>query len=298
MRNPFDNLAKALLDALLSPAGIVKIEQETSTEPQSIDVWFRPSNQPGTCTVPGALALLARENAVIEPFHNPPSVAGVQACVLKQYSMFAELRRENEEGAELPTLWILSAGVPRKVIGAYGFKTMKGAPRGFLTPPRRVHRLRLVVIPNLERIRETLPLRLLGAGRTLDDALEDLRRLPETAPERVVLTPVLVRCRMEMAMQPGKRTQEDEELRQKVEWAYNEMLRKAEGRGEKRGEKRGEAAVVKRHFEHRLGRSLDPRERATLRKRLSTLGPERLGNVVLDLSAQDVATWLGDPNAR
>jgi hypothetical protein len=32
--------------------------------------------------------------------------------------------------------------------------------------------------------------------------------------------------------------------------------------------------------------------------RLKTLGADRLGDVVLDLSAPELADWLGDPAAR
>ncbi len=111
MRNLFDNLAKAVLFALMSDGGTVQLERETSTESQSIDVWFMPKHLPGIPAVPVVLARLARENAVIDPFHDPPSVEDVQRCVLKQHSMFVELRRSKKSKARLPGLWILSAGV-------------------------------------------------------------------------------------------------------------------------------------------------------------------------------------------
>ena len=48
----------------------------------------------------------------------------------------------------------------------------------------------------------------------------------------------------------------------------------------------------------RLGRPATPEERAVLRKRFDTLGPDRLGDVVLDLPATALAAWLADPEAR
>ncbi len=67
--------------------------------------------------------------------------------------------------------------------------------------------------------------------------------------------------------------------------------------GEKRGLNQGLAPLV-RLYERRLGRALAEGERTALSKRLGTLGPERLGDVVLDLSPQELASWLADPNAR
>jgi hypothetical protein len=67
-------------------------------------------------------------------------------------------------------------------------------------------------------------------------------------------------------------------------------------RGVKQGLERGLAPLI-RLFQRRLGRDLAEAERATLSKRLTKLGPDRLGDVVLDLSPQELAAWLSDPNA-
>lgn len=50
-------------------------------------------------------------------------------------------------------------------------------------------------------------------------------------------------------------------------------------------------------FERRLHRPLDETEHDTLRTRLHTLGPNRLGDVVLDLTPDALAAWLADPAA-
>jgi len=51
-------------------------------------------------------------------------------------------------------------------------------------------------------------------------------------------------------------------------------------------------------FERRLGRRLCDKERRELEERLDRLGPERLGDVVLDLDAKALAAWLADPEAK
>jgi hypothetical protein len=57
-------------------------------------------------------------------------------------------------------------------------------------------------------------------------------------------------------------------------------------------------APVLRLFERRLARPLTDPERKIITDRLDTLGPERLGDVVLDLAPDALASWLADPEAR
>ncbi len=70
---------------------------------------------------------------------------------------------------------------------------------------------------------------------------------------------------------------------------------RAEGRSEGREEGLG---PLEHQFERRLGRSLTGDERATLRARLGTHGPRRLGDVVLDLDAPSLGAWLAASDAR
>ncbi|MFO0603247.1 MAG: hypothetical protein U0324_08740 [Polyangiales bacterium] len=55
---------------------------------------------------------------------------------------------------------------------------------------------------------------------------------------------------------------------------------------------------LEHQFARRLGRALTPPEHATLLARLRTHGPDRLGDVVLDLSPDELAAWITDPAAR
>jgi len=55
---------------------------------------------------------------------------------------------------------------------------------------------------------------------------------------------------------------------------------------------------LQRQFTRRLGRVLTEAERATLLARFDTVGPDRLGDVVLDLDPDALGQWLADPAAR
>lgn len=74
----------------------------------------------------------------------------------------------------------------------------------------------------------------------------------------------------------------------------------AQGReqGLEQGLERGRELECERLYERRLGRTLGDVERATLRERWGRLGADRLGDVLLDSSAEVLAAWLADPEAR
>lgn len=64
------------------------------------------------------------------------------------------------------------------------------------------------------------------------------------------------------------------------------------------GREEGRIQMHERLYERRLGRPLSEGERAVLRERWARLGADRLGDVVLDSSAEALAAWLADPAAR
>ena len=56
------------------------------------------------------------------------------------------------------------------------------------------------------------------------------------------------------------------------------------------GEVKALAPIVAR----KLGRALTPEEHVALRTKLSAVGPERVGDIVLDLPGDELARWLGE----
>jgi hypothetical protein len=63
------------------------------------------------------------------------------------------------------------------------------------------------------------------------------------------------------------------------------------------GIKQGLLHMYEHGYKRRLARPLTEEERRTLHERLGQLGSDRLGDVVLDLSAEALAAWLADPSA-
>jgi hypothetical protein len=68
--------------------------------------------------------------------------------------------------------------------------------------------------------------------------------------------------------------------------------------GLEQGREQGLEQGLERLYERRLGRALSEVERQTLRERWGRLGADRLDAVLLDSSAEGLAAWLADPEAR
>jgi flagellar biosynthesis/type III secretory pathway protein FliH len=117
-----------------------------------------------------------------------------------------------------------------------------------------------------------------------------------------VAVPIFARLRFELPQDPADRTEEEEELamnsQQIVEALEREATERGVAQGMAQGVAKGAADLAAHHVERRLGRKLREDERACIRERIETLGPERVGDLVLDLSVDELAAWLADPNAR
>jgi hypothetical protein len=104
---------------------------------------------------------------------------------------------------------------------------------------------------------------------------------------------------------------------QQLHQLFSEMLGKRAGevvmteaerliaQGEERGLQKGLQQGLQqglqpifRQIEIRLHRPLLDTERTRLVERLDEVGPDRIGEVTLELSPEELARWLADPNAR
>src|SRR3954468_10206764 len=88
---------------------------------------------------------------------------------------------------------------------------MDGWPSGIYEGPPLLW-TRLVVVSALPVTRDTLLLRLLGAGRVLKQAIAELKALRAEAPERTLALPILLRLRLEVPADSAKRTSDDQEF--------------------------------------------------------------------------------------
>jgi hypothetical protein len=313
MRDDWDGRYKELLSAALEGTGDVLRGLESGAVTQRMDVVFRPDAAHRAVRLRRGLLgqLTDAGECDLEPFRNTPSVGRVRGCLRRTwtYHHVNYCADDDARADEVVTrTLVLSPGTPTGVMETWSMRPHATLPRGvYVTPPGIG--LWVVVIAELPATRATLALRLLGRN-TLSAALDELAVLPKRAWERKMLL-VLLRWRVQVQAAPV-RTSEEEEFMQQTRDLFEQFQAnlREEGRtkGRKEGMKRGlkkglEEGLEKgllplQHlFARRLGRPLTTAETATLRTRFDTVGPGRLGDVVLDLAPDALAAWLADDNA-
>ncbi|MEZ4307795.1 MAG: hypothetical protein R3F14_07075 [Polyangiaceae bacterium] len=295
---------------------------------QRIDVLFypRPLN---TSHLPelGLLGRMAATPCLFEVFRDPPYTEQRRDAIRKLLSWHhlellregrharASSRRRHESPSPLvatgapamPVLWILSAGRPDGAVEGLVLQRLEGWPEGVYASPQGEVPVRLVILSELPPTRETLPLRLMARGATFARAVQDLADLPADAWERRLLAPIMLSLQAKIANAQPIRPLSEEEKELLVNGL--KMIEAIEAKGWKRGirqgRKEGRAAGVREglepvlhQFARRLGAPLTPEQTDTILHRMTTLGPDRLGDVVLDLDATALAAWLADTEAR
>ena len=249
---PYDSLAKAVLHGVLSRQGAAKVQFEISPNARWTDLYFRPDPEAKPAT--GLLGRVARTPLLLEACHRPPSVTELRGYRTKQLLLHELERRElRPKPAEPPDLWIFAAGRPRSAIRAYGLQPRPGWPRGVYTGPP-IMRTHLVVVSELERSRETLLTRLMGARRTLAEAVADLRGLPAAAWERRALAKAVGMLHF-LKDQLGERVAMEVQ-RTYAEWrdqAVREGIEQGIEQGIGRGVARGARKVLLRLLDLRFG---------------------------------------------
>jgi hypothetical protein len=298
MRFRHDQRAKQLASRLLEGFGETTTSEEVLADSQQIDVWHLPNEGSQDRARLGMFGRMTESACLLEPYHEPPDDDALRECIRKHLSFHhARVLKARAGGGKavvpLATCWIVSSGRSVSALPAFGFAPAGGWPRGiYATPPG--FRVNLVVLTELPRSRDTLLLRLLGRGAVLQHALHDLLALPEGSWERAATFPIFARLRFDLPQDPHDRTAEEEELVVTSQQMVEALQREA---AEQATEKAMEKAFA-HQFERRLKRALRDDERACLRKRTETLGPERVGDIVLDLSEAELEAWLADPDAH
>jgi len=267
MRTRFDQFAKQLISGALALGGSAQTDAEVNHETQRGDVLFEPNpERTSSLANVGLLGKLASGVSLFEPFHRTPDLSDLKGCLRKQlaFEHAAEMRASRATPQSPgPMLWVLSAGRPVAVLRAFAFRRAGGFPRGVYRAPPGL-RLGIVVIRELPSTRETLLLRLMGAGNVLNRAIAEVLALPDAAPERTLALPLLVRLRLEIVEDPAQRTSDDVEFLMstqdiveawKQQW-IEEGMRQGIERGIAQGVERGIAQGVERGIERGIVRAL------------------------------------------
>jgi hypothetical protein len=182
----------------------------------------------------------------------------------------------------LPIQWVISSGRPDAGIDG-GFQPMRGGLRGIYESPS-LHHTRLVVVNELPVARDTLLVRLLGAGSVLKQAIAELQALPEEAPERRLALPVLLRLRLTVPTSPALRTSADQEFlmttqeiveiwrREAIREGVEQGVRQGLEQGVRQGLEQGERKLLLRQLRRRFGGEVD----GEIERRVATATVEQI----------------------
>jgi hypothetical protein len=268
MRTRYDQFGKQMVRTALEPRGPVETDAEVPADTRRIDLWFMPD--PARDAIPdhlGVLGLIARGPSTLEFFHNTPSGDELAACLIKhgEFRHFLSLRRTPPP---VPTQWVVSSGRPDGGIDGLWLRPIAGWPTGVYEGPPLLW-TRLVVVNELPVARDTLLVRLLGAGSVLKQAIAELKELPAEAPERTLALPILLRLRLTVPSDPTKQTTDDQEflmdtqdivetwrreaIQEGVEQGIEQGLEQGFRQGLKQGLKHGVAHSVVEVYEARFG---------------------------------------------
>jgi hypothetical protein len=225
-RQPHDQFAKQYLAELLAPLGEVNISREVSAESRQIDVWFAPASPPtADRQILGLLGRIVTTPCLLEPFRNQPSKTEIRNCILKLFSLQSQLhrqgRREDEPVTEneLPQLWILATSASTTLLDSFRFKLESDRWCSGVYFLGEAMKTAIVAINQLPTTPDTLWLRILGKGKTQQQAVEEIIALPETNPLRTNILALVSTWRVNVQTKQDL-TEEDRELIMNLTPAY------------------------------------------------------------------------------
>lgn len=291
-RQPHDQFAKQYLAELLTPLGTVEVSREVTDEVRQIDLYFAPAPTPtADSQALGLLGKLALSTCLLEPFRNQPSKTEIRTCMLKLFSLQSDLqrqaRRENRGFPEddLPRLWIVATSASAALLNSFGATLdSENWCEGiyFLAPALKTA---VVAINQLPPTPETLWLRILGKGKTQQQAISELIALPRGNPVRTNVLDLISSWRITLESRENL-NQDERDLIMNLSPAYlqlrEEIFREGRQEGRQEGSFEGQRLVVENLLRVRFG-SLDE---SLLRvvDALLRLPPEDFAGVLLQLS--------------
>jgi hypothetical protein len=195
---------------------------------------------PARGSIPGHLGLLGRiadGPSTLEFFHDTPSGETLADCLIK-HGAFRHLLSLRATQPAVPTQWIISSGRPDRGIDGLWLQRIAGSPPGLYEGPPLLW-TRLVVVSELPVARDTLLVRLLGAGAVLKQAIAELRALREEDPAKTLALPILVRLALEMPTDPTKQSKDDKEFLVETEDIVEAFRRESVQKGVVQGRAEG-----------------------------------------------------------
>ncbi len=254
---------------------------------------------------PVLLQTIAAASCLVELCGGAGDEATLHACAARRYRWHRALEQRTGQPEPLPLLWLLHAERPEALLKSFGFALVTDGPQKHYKTAASGWRIRLAVIADLPRVRDTLLLRLLGSAPTRRQAARELVVLPPDAWEARIALPWLAWLIFEVPKQGADLPAEEREFIVETRDWFEQLQKQlrdegvAQGlsRGREEGFARGRLQAVSRLAEKRLRRPLAEPERRALAERIDRLGDDRVDEVLLAFSPATLEAWLSDPSA-
>jgi hypothetical protein len=284
---PSDQLAKQYLQDFLEPLGTVERSFEIPGEAKQADIWFIPNQDTALHQDLGLLARLLTTPCILEPFSGAPKRQEVRTCLLKLLWIQEDQQRRQIPADSLARLWILASRMDAPVIASFGGQSHPDWPQGVYFAPVELNMV-FVVINQLPVTPDTLWIRLLGRGKTLEQAITELLALPQGDNRRLQALQLLTNWRVSLQLK-NPQEEEERELMATLSQAYLEWEQQTEQRG-----RREEAATLSlRLLARRLHLDSLPDAFRTQIEQLALPQLEALSEALLDFQTlADLEAWL------
>jgi hypothetical protein len=244
-----DALVKLGLQTLLGPFVRVATQHEVQPPAQFVDVFVASSSTDPDLMerTLGALGVMACSLCLLEAFSRPVPLAEARECQRKQLTLHHSLELKAAEiqakggtllEVPLPALWMLSWGRPTTLLAAWSMAPAPGWPPGFYRAGEGFG-VWVVVLGELPKTRETLPLRLFGDERTRRGLLQEIASLEPADPMGSAVRSMLKTWTLWVRGQP-----QDENTRRWLmdfEQVVQAEIRKIQDEGRAEGERLGKA---------------------------------------------------------
>ena len=262
---PYDQFSKQYLEELLSPFGEVNISQEIPGEARQVDVFFVPDRQNRDHQILCILGQMTANPCLLEPFRHQPTPTDIRNCLLKLFLTLADRQRQAKRDqtkipeAQLPTLWILTSTASPKLLKNFKAEPLSDWPEGvyFLGESLRTA---IIALNQLPVTPDTLWLRILGKGKTQQQAIDELLTFTPEHPQRQRTLELLLTWGITIE-NTDDFTQSEQEIMIKLRALYQENIQAAEQQGIQEGIQTGvkteRRATLETILSSRFGR-IDP----------------------------------------
>ena len=228
---PHDEFVKQYIPELISDYGIPQEGKKIRSQIKEIDVFFEPTKTLPTNVenIVGWLSKFLQTICLFEVYRNHVSTEEINECIGKLIEVKREIKRakrkntsdKKSENQEVK-LWILTPTLSQNILNSFEAKQKEEDLAGIYQLPSALD-TGIIVIHQLPKNKDTLWLRILGKGKVQENAIDELKQLPEAHPHRENVLELIsnLYTMLEAKKQDSQKlTQEDEELIMKLSPIY------------------------------------------------------------------------------